>query len=124
MTTNPHSEVLEGLRNIVREVDEEKEIPGAMTEEFSQNALHRYTARIIMMMNDYKIDMAEALLWDFESFGYDTSAIYKKHGMKGVKEVFEIYLYRINRVVKDKDISFFRDIFVGESQNIVLRKEE
>lgn len=76
--------------------------------------------RIMGMMIDHQISMSEALLWDFESFGFTTSLVYDKFGMKGVENRFRTYLLRNGLVGGQAD--FYTDIFLGRENDRVLRR--
>lgn len=118
--TNQHSDSFGLLLSIAEEVEESPGEP--IDEQFTVNARSRYNQRIFGMMMDYQIDMVEAMLWDFESFGFNVTEMFKKHGLQGVETQFDNYMYLINRVVTREDILFYRDIFTGKSENYVLRK--
>jgi hypothetical protein len=79
-----------------------------------------FNDRIFGMMAEYQISMSEALLWDFESFGFTTYEIYDKFGMKGVENRFRTYLLRNGLVGGNAD--FYADIFLGRENDRVLRR--
>jgi hypothetical protein len=79
-----------------------------------------FNERIFGMMAEYQIPMSEALLWDFESFGFTTIHIYDKFGMKGVENRFRTYLLRNGLVGGNAD--FYTDIFLGRENDRVLRR--
>lgn len=78
-----------------------------------------FTNRILGMMVDYEASMGEALLWDYESFGYKVSHIYKSFGEAGIENSFRAYLSQ-NGVTDSVD--FYTDIFMGRDDDRVLRK--
>lgn len=120
MTTNPRSKSFDLLKSIALEVEEKASKPD--DDVFAAKTRSRYVERIFGMMKDYEIDMVEAMLWDFESFGYNAVETYKKRGLGVVELQFEAYLRGINLIVKDGDVDFFRDMFTGKTENLVLRK--
>lgn len=76
--------------------------------------------RIIGMMADYQVSMAEALMWDFESFGFTTKHIYDKFGMNGVENRFRTYLLRNGIVGQNAD--FYTNIFIGRDNDRILKR--
>lgn len=79
-----------------------------------------FATRIIDMMAEYQISMSEALLWDFESFGFTATHIYDKFGMKGIENRFRTYLLRNG--ITGGNADFYTDIFVGRDNDKVLKK--
>jgi hypothetical protein len=120
--TNPRFKSFELLLLISQEVEEKAKDQD--DDVFAAKTRSRYIERILGMMKDYEIDMVEAMLWDFESFGYNAVQTYKKRGLNAVEVQFEEYLRGINLIMKDGDIRFFRDMFTGKTENLVLRKDQ
>lgn len=80
-----------------------------------------FSERIIGMMNDYDITMFDALLWDFESFGFDLNKIVEGRGVTSLERSFRVYLVK-NGIEDSKDEDFFADVFMGRSNNMKLGK--
>ena len=76
--------------------------------------------RILGMMADYQVSMGEALLWDFESFGFTAALIYDKFGMSGIENRFRTYLLR-NGIVGE-NANFYTGIFIGRDNDRILRR--
>lgn len=80
-----------------------------------------FTNRILGMMMDYDASMSDALLWDYEGFGYNIKYIYKNFGEMGVENSFRTYLS--NNGVKE-NVEFYADIFMGRDDDRILRKNK
>ena len=72
------------------------------------------------MMAEYQVSMSEALLWDFESFGFTAAVIYDKFGIQGLENRFRTYLLRNGLMGANADL--YTDIFLGHENDRVLRK--
>ena len=80
-----------------------------------------FAERIVGMMADYEITMFDALLWDFESFGFDSEQLFKSRGINSLERSFRVYLVK-NGIENVKDEDFYTDIFMGRSNNMGLTK--
>lgn len=78
-----------------------------------------FTNRILGMMMDHEASMGEALLWDYEGFGYKADYIYEKFGEMGIENSFRTYLS--HNGVTDS-VEFYTNIFMGRDDDRVLRK--
>jgi hypothetical protein len=79
-----------------------------------------FTKSIITMMIDYELTMFDALLWDFEGFGYETEKLNQVHGALGLEKYFRSYLLK-NGIDDRPNIDFYADIFMGRSANLCVK---
>jgi hypothetical protein len=79
-----------------------------------------YAERIVGMMRDHGCTMVDALLWDFESWGYNAEYDYYNHGIDYVEDSFVKYLKHNN--VYNADALFYLDVFMGRRENYALRR--
>lgn len=79
-----------------------------------------FSSRIIGMMRDNQCTMVEALLWDFESFGYNASEDYYNHGSAYIESNFLKYLQ--DNGVNEATRSFYLHVFMGREPDYGLRR--
>lgn len=86
-------------------------------------AVAEFNERILGMMADYEVPMSEALWYDFEGVTYiNTTETYKKGGLELVEKHFRKYLSN-NKINESGNVNFFTDIFMGRTEDLVLRKD-
>ena len=79
-----------------------------------------FASRIIGMMADYNITMFDALLWEFEGFGFNAEKIYEKNGLKTLEFRFRNMLTKNG--LKEDDQGYYVGIFMGTENNVELKK--
>lgn len=75
-----------------------------------------YLERILSMMNDYGISLAQAIAWDVEGF----PPLYPGKIILTVEDELKYY-YHVNRI-PESDHQFFTDILTGREKDYGLTK--
>ena len=88
-------------------------------DENARTALNIFGWRITSMMKDYDISMSKALMWDFEGFGYDVKSCFHEGTLE---DDFMFYLWQ-NGVIELKEGELFLNVFLGKTEDMIIRKE-
>ena len=82
--------------------------------------LDTFILRILGMMKDYGCSIAEAMEWDFESFGFDIRTMDEDL----VKDEFQYYLVMNGITHTSKYFEIFTEIFTGDKDYILIGEVE
>jgi hypothetical protein len=82
--------------------------------------LDAFILRILGMMKDYGCTIAEAMEWDFESFGFDIRHMDEDL----VKDEFQYYLVLNGIIHENKFFDIFTEIFTGDRDYILIGEVE
>jgi len=82
--------------------------------------LDAFILRILGMMKDYGCTIAEAMEWDFESFGFDIRHMDEDL----VKDEFQYYLVLNGIIHENKFFDIFTEIFIGDKDYILIGEVE